>query len=286
VEIDLVHDPERWQDRYEAGQLDVLSLGAKHLERMRYLYPGEYITSPAPGVSFIGFNQAHPPLDDLRVRQALVHAIDRAALVDLLSHGYPMSEAGGFLPPGIPGHSPAVGLAYDPERARQLLAQAGYPGGKGFPELNLYLFKTKELDRMGGLVQRNLMDVLGIRLKLQHTDMIENFHTQNLPGLWYVSWVADYPDPDNFLRIALGHYHVLEYWNNLEFNRLVEEARCCLEPERRVQMYRDADRLLTGEAVLVPVSYIRKHLLVKPWVKNFRPGMYHFLFLKDIILEA
>jgi ABC-type transport system substrate-binding protein len=197
-----------------------------------------------------------------------------------------MPVAGGFLPPGIPGHSPDTGLTYDPERARQLLAQAGYPGGRGFPELNLYLLKSKELERMGELILRSWQETLGISLHIQHTDLIENFHTLNLSGLWYITWLADYPDADNFLRVALGHYQVLQYWNNLEFNRLVADARRCLDPERRLEMYRQADRLLTEDAVLMPVTYIRHHLLVKPWVKNFRPGLLHYFFFKDVILEA
>ena len=98
--------------------------------------------------------------------------------------------------------------------------------------------------------------------------------------------MADYPDADNFLRVALGHYQVLQYWKNAEFNRLVEDARRCLEPGRRAQMYRQADRLLTEDAVLMPLTYMRNHMLVKPWVKNFRPGMRPFFHLKDVILEA
>jgi ABC-type oligopeptide transport system substrate-binding subunit len=285
AELDLTNDYEGFQDRYQAGELDFAGLGGQYVERMRYRYPGEYLTSPIPGLSFIGFNQAHPPLDDVRVRRALVHATNRQALVDLLAHGYPMPVAGGFLPPGIPGYSPDTGLGYDPERARDLLAQAGYPGGRGFPELNLYTSVSKDLDSMGELVRRGWQETLGITLRLQHTDLIENFHTLNLAGLWSITWVADYPDADNFLRVALGHYQVLQYWKNLEFNRLVEEARRCLDPGRRAQMYREADRLLTEDAVLIPLNYFRRHMLVKPWVKNFRPGMQHLFSLKDIILE-
>jgi ABC-type oligopeptide transport system substrate-binding subunit/DNA-binding SARP family transcriptional activator len=286
AELDLTNDYEGFQERYQAGELDFAGLGGHYVERMRYRYPGDYLTSPIPGLSFIGFNQAHPPLDDVRVRRALVHATNRQDLVDLLAHGYPMPVAGGFLPPGIPGYSPDTGLGYDPERARDLLAQAGYPGGRGFPELNLYTSVSKDLDSMGELVRRGWQETLGITLRLQHTDLIENFHTLNLAGLWFITWVADYPDADNFLRVALGHYQVLQYWKNLEFNRLVEEARRCLDPGRRAQMYREADRLLTEDAVLMPLNYFRRHMLVKPWVKNFRPGMMPFFYLKDVILEA
>ncbi len=146
VEFDLVYDRERFRARYEADELDVVGLTAKHLERMRYRYPGEYMTFPAPGLSFIGFNQAYPPLDNLLVRRALVHATDRVGLVNLLSHGYPMPVRGGFLPPGVQGYSPDIGLAYDPDLARRLLAQAGYPGGQGFPELTLYTLESKMLE--------------------------------------------------------------------------------------------------------------------------------------------
>jgi oligopeptide transport system substrate-binding protein len=121
---------------------------------------------------------------------------------------------------------------------------------------------------------------------MTHSDLLESFQTPDMPGLWYITWVGDYPDPDNFLRVALGYYHILDHWNNPEFDRLVADARRCQDPQRRVQMYRDADRLLTREAVLLPLTYVRHHILVKPWVKNYRPGLHHFSFLKDVILEA
>jgi ABC-type oligopeptide transport system substrate-binding subunit len=286
VEFDLVYDRDRFQARYEADELDVVGLGTRHLEQMRYRYPGEYLTSPEPGSSFIGFNLTHPPLNDRRVRQALVHALDRAALVELLSYGYPMPTSGGFLPPGIPGHAAENGLAYDPERARQLLAEAGYPGGRGFPELNLFALKTKQANRMGEFIARAWKEVLGVELHLREHDLIGDFNTLELPGLWHITWMADYPDADNFLRVALEHYQVLRSWKNAEFNQLVDKARRCLDPGRRAQMYRDADRLLTQDAVLMPLSYMRQHLLVKPWVKNFRPGMLHFFFFKDVILDG
>jgi ABC-type oligopeptide transport system substrate-binding subunit/tRNA A-37 threonylcarbamoyl transferase component Bud32 len=286
VEFDLVYDRERFLASYEAGELDVVGLSAKHLERMRYRYPGEYITSPTPGLSFIGFNQAFPPLDNPLVRRALVHATDRAGLVDLLSQGYPMPVKGGFLPPGIQGYSPEIGLAYDPDLARRLLAQAGYPGGQGFPELNLYLIESKELDRMSEFIQRGWQEILGIRLHFQHSDLIKFVSTPDLPGLWYITWVADYPDADNFLRVALEHYQVLQTWDNPEFKRMIEAARRSLDLQQRAQIYRDADRLLINDAVLMPLNYTRHHLLVKPWIKNFRPGPHHFYFLKEVILEA
>jgi len=286
AELDLVHDHERTLARYEAGELDVAGLATKHVERIRYRYPGEYRTFPHPGLSFIGFNLAHPPLDDPLVRQALVHATDRAGLVDLLMHGYPTPVAGGFLPPGVPGHSPAAGLVYDPERARQLLAQAGYPGGRAFPELDLYLFQSEELERMGELVQRSWKEALGITLRLQHADLLDQFYDRNLPGLWYITWLADYPDPDNFLRVALEYYQISASWKNADFDRLVKQARRCLDPQRRAQMYSQADRLLTGDGVIMPLNYLRDHLLVKPWVKNLRPGPLQHYYLKDVILEA
>jgi oligopeptide transport system substrate-binding protein len=286
VEFDLVYDRERFQARYEADELDLVGLSVRNVERMRYRYPGEYITFPAPGLSFIGFNQSHPPLNDPLVRQALAYATDRAALVNLLAHGYPMPAAGGFLPPGIPGYSPDSGLAYDPERAQALLAQAGYPGGQGFPELVLHTLFSKDLDSRAELIQRTWKEILGVSLQITQSDLLESFQTTDMPGLWYITWVADYPDPDNFLRVALGYYHILKYWNNPEFNRLVTDARRCQDPQNRARMYRDADRLLTQDAVLLPLTYVRHHLLVKPWVKNFRPGLHHFYFLKDVILEA
>jgi ABC-type oligopeptide transport system substrate-binding subunit len=92
IELDLAKTHENFLERYAANELDFVGLNTDTVERMRYRYPGEYLSSPTLGLSFIGFNQAYPPLNDVRVRRALVHATDRQTLVETLALGYPCGQ--------------------------------------------------------------------------------------------------------------------------------------------------------------------------------------------------
>ncbi|HEY5903210.1 MAG TPA: ABC transporter substrate-binding protein, partial [Anaerolineales bacterium] len=140
-----------------------------------------------------------PPLDDARVRRAIAHALDMERLVEA---GWGIRSPwmpGGLVPPGMAGHSPRLGLPFDLERARRLLAEAGYPGGRNFPVLK---FRHPEgtVNRLHEEVQRQLLDGLGVR--------VENL-PMTLDTVWWAytdyhmlagGWIADYPDPHNFLR--------------------------------------------------------------------------------------
>ncbi len=102
---------------------------------MRQRYPAEYHRLPAALTTYLAFDATRPPFDDARVRRALAHAIDRRELAQGLLQGASSPALGGLVPPGLPGHTEHIGLLYDAARARQLLAEAGYPGGRGFPEI-------------------------------------------------------------------------------------------------------------------------------------------------------
>jgi len=119
---------------YEDNRLDVYGdLSPAGLNRARQRCAGEYVWGPRLSLDFAGFDVSRPPFDDRRVRRAFTLATDRETLADVILRGYASPATGGFVPPGMPGHSPGIGLPYDPEAARRLLAEAGYPGGRGFP---------------------------------------------------------------------------------------------------------------------------------------------------------
>jgi len=102
-------------------------------ERIRQKHPDEYLASPNLGLQYLGFRINHSPFVDQRVRQSFVMAIDRERYADEFLRGFAFPATGGFVPPGMPGHSPGIGLKFLPQRARQLLEEAGYPDGADFP---------------------------------------------------------------------------------------------------------------------------------------------------------
>ena len=175
--------------------LDAWSEGRYDLQLAREAPAGapDTIAERAPTLStdFIGFNVRHACIADDRVRRAIAHAIDSAALVADTPGVNLAAGTGGAIPPVIPGHSDGVGLAYDPESARALLAEAGFPGGEGLPEL---LVGARAWSPTTALAAQ--LAAIGVRARFEVRD--KRLHVSDETHLWFAGWHADYPDPDGF----------------------------------------------------------------------------------------
>jgi ABC-type oligopeptide transport system substrate-binding subunit/class 3 adenylate cyclase len=225
-----------------------------------------------PYFVYIAFSLNTPPLDDLRVRKALSFALDRKALWDRFNTPY---TSGGLVPRGMPGHSPDLGLHFDPEIARRLLAEAGYPAGQRFPALKgIASFSSQMLtNEIHHQWHTNLGIDLGFKLMAPPEIQALRHQVENVPFL-SMGFIADYPDPDNILRSSdiLDWLHRLG-WQDAAYDRLVESAAQTQERAKRMAMYRQADRYLVEEQVLaliLPNPRGQYLTLVKPWVKNYQ----------------
>jgi ABC-type oligopeptide transport system substrate-binding subunit/DNA-binding SARP family transcriptional activator len=281
----LAGQPARFLQMYEENRLDIFSdLPPAEMNRARHRYAGEYVSGPRLSIDFVGFDTSRPPFNDLRVRQAFTLATDREALADVTLGGYAFPATGGFVPPGMPGHSPGIGLRYDPEAARQLLAEAGYPGGRGFPTVACVARDDPGHDLMCEYLQAQWLESLGIEITWQEIAWVRFPHrmSEETPHLWMVGYWADYPDPDDYLRIM---WWLPPGWQHEVYNRLVEDARRAMVQEERMKLYQQADRILVGEAPVLPLCYARFHMLVKPWVKRYLTSPLRWWYWKDVILE-
>jgi oligopeptide transport system substrate-binding protein len=279
VELCLASDWSSTLEMYEADRLDVLDLSKlppAERDRARERHAGEYISLPGHSTNFLGFDVSRPPFDDPRVRRALALAIDKEALAHVHLGGYASPATGGFVPPGMPGHSPGIGLPYDPQQARQLLSDAGYPGGRGFPDVDAVNFWDQAL---GQYIQTQWRENLGIQIAWQTIDITwRKYHrTEGLPHTWIHRWGADYTDPDSFLKTCPVWSR--SGWRNEAYERLVEQARRMVDQERRMDLYRQADRILVQEAPIAPLYHGRSQRLVKPWVKRYWTPW------RDVIIE-
>jgi oligopeptide transport system substrate-binding protein len=217
------------------------------------------------------------------VRQAFAMSIDKETLADGVLKGDASPARGGFVPPGVAGHSAEIGLPYDPVQARRLLAQAGYPGGRGFPGVKLV---TRTINRLRvEYLQTQWRENLGVEIawEMMRLQALFDKLRSKPPRIFLVAWVADYLDPDNFLRVGDSWQHTR--WQNDTFDRLVEEARRVMDQEERMRRYRQADKILIEEAAIVPLYYRRTHLLVKPWVSKLSMLMIGGLQWKDVVIE-
>ncbi len=273
-------------EMYAANELDILDLGRLSAEEMaeaRERFPDEYISNPWPSTNIARFNTQVPPFNDLRVRQAFTQAIDRHTLAQNALGGFEYPALGGFIPPGIPGHSAEAGLSYDPDHARKLLQEAGYPGGGGIPIIPLY--SSISYTAHAAFLREQWQTELGITIEPAVVNISElaNHLDQEQPYIFIIGWLADYPDPDNFLRLGLERFST--GWQNSEFEKLIGQARLIADYKDRTALYVQADNILMREAPIFPLTYWPLHLLVKPWVQRYPISSGKFWFWKDTLLD-
>ncbi|NOZ28314.1 MAG: AAA family ATPase [Chloroflexi bacterium] len=285
VELFLIQDPYAQLEIYQADGLDVVdlwALPASEMDRARQRHATEYISVPVPRTHYVGFNVSRPPFDDLRVRRAFVLATDRESLAGMAMRGRRFPATGGFVPPGVPGHSSGIGLPYDPGLARQLLAEAGYPGGRGLPAVESL---TGDDDAVREYLGAQWRENLGAEIKWETAEygVLRDRVDREPPHMFILSWGAAYPDPDFFLRVSPARRD--SRWRSETYDGLVEQARRVTDQKERMRLYRQADRILVEEAVIMPLTYGRMHLLVKPWVRKFPTSAIRQWFWKDVIIE-
>jgi ABC-type oligopeptide transport system substrate-binding subunit/class 3 adenylate cyclase len=274
------------QEMYEADQQDVFWLHFREpedMERILNRHAGEYVSPRLAAAHYLVFNPTTEPFDDPKVRQAFAYAVDREALMDTIMGGFLTPARGGCVPPGMPGHSPGIALPYDPERARQLLAEAGYPRGQGFPVVD---YVTRYLNRaIAQQLCAQWTEVLGVEIRLEAMhweEYLDLLYMEDRPHLWSMGWVGDYPDPDNYLRVALQRF---TEWHHEGYLALVEQARRALDQGERMGLYAQVEQILVQEVPMLPLFYLRWHMLLKPWVKRYPTSVGYDLYWKDVVLE-
>lgn len=285
VVLDLQPDFEQQLELYLQDQLDVLEMKScpgttikKAAERMA----GEYFSFPAAFIHLVGFDTRRPPFDDPRVRQAFCLAVDKEMLASRVLKGAAFPASGGFMPPGLPGHSPGIALPFDPERARALLAQAGYARGRGFSDIQaLSLFQTD--DPLNRYLVDQWREVLGVEV---HWEQISpGLHLlleSRPPNLFLSQWWGDYPDPDDFL----GASQIRRWtgWQDETFQTLLRQTRFTPDQADRLKLFQQADFVLVQSAPILPLTYNRQHFLLKPWVKRYPVCALFSWFWKDVVI--
>jgi oligopeptide transport system substrate-binding protein len=283
----LAHPSEAERLReYETGNLDMLSFRnlSGDRDRIRQQHASEYVSVPFLATTYLAFDSTRPPFDDLRIRRALVMAMDRERHADVNLKGFSFPATGGFLPPGMPGYSAEIGLRFDPQKARSLLNEAGIGKGVTFPQVEFIAGPDQQTitsylaeqwhEHLGLNIE---WQILGWELFLARLD-------SNLPHIFLNIWVNDYPDPDNFLRSS----EALRWsrWQDPDYLELVEVARRIPDQAKRMELYRQADRILTEAAVIVPFNYWRSHFLIKPWVKKYPSSPIKWWYWKDVVMQV
>jgi peptide/nickel transport system substrate-binding protein/oligopeptide transport system substrate-binding protein len=236
---------------------------------------------PFMGVGYIGFNLDLPPFrGNPALRKAFNYAVDKEYLWKVLLPG--ANTAGrGIIPPGIPGFDPDLpGYPHDAAKAGSLLAQAGYPAGRGLPPITLWVNTSEENRQIAQQVQSDLKSI-GVTIAIKEVDWAAYIKavegTEDKPGaaqMFRFGWSLDYPDADAILRQQLHSKNVGPAGNyfryrNPEFDRLVDQALGLTDPAARVDLYRRAERIaVMDDAVWLFLNYYGSMTLFKPYVKG------------------
>jgi oligopeptide transport system substrate-binding protein len=235
----------------------------------------EYYVTPYLGTYYFRFNVTRPPTNDVRVRKALSQAVDRESLTRFVTKAGEIPTSS-FVPTNMPGYEGIRGLAFDVAAARKLLAEAGYPDGKGFPKTEL-LYNTNELHRViTQAVQQMWRENLGIAVELVNVEWKVYLNQQ--AKLDYqiarAGWIGDYVDPNTFLDMWItGGGNNQTGWSNQRYDELIVRAGRTLDPKERMRLFNEAERLLVVDEVpIVPLyTYVNKGMLsrkVKGWYPN------------------
>jgi peptide/nickel transport system substrate-binding protein/oligopeptide transport system substrate-binding protein len=259
--------------QFESGLLEDSFLPAKDVARFAGHQTYQFVRRPVLRLRFLGVNVTARPLDNVKVRQALNYAIDQETVSrEVHKERYP--PAFGILPPGMAGYDPKSRLyAYDPAKAKALLAEAGYPGGRGLPALEMWSsVKTPETLREDERLVRYLADI-GIVAEVKYNTDFPAFRAQIAEGklpIFRYGWVADIPDPDYFLFDLFSSQSPknLFHYRNREVDLLLQRARAERDFSRRVAWYREAHVRILEHAPVIPLTFGSYERVFQPYVRN------------------
>ena len=271
---------------YETGELDMAELPPVAIPH--YKTHAEYKNLPLLRGYYYGFNVTKPPFDDPRVRRALSHAIDRSQVPVILKGGeWPTSS---WIPKGMFGYNPKIGPAFDPEKARALLAEAGYSGGKILPPFSI-AYNTDPTHRLiAQFVQEQWKKHLGLTVNLEDQEWKVYLKKLDIdpPPVFRLGWGADFPDPDNFMNLFIstsGNNRL--QWKNERYDQLIARGAAEQDSVKRQALYDEAQVLLTEtDSVIISLFIAAQNVLVKPYVQNLGLNAMEWLYLKRVRLDG
>lgn len=263
------------------GELKENLKGKMVLEKSAYLNT-EYL-------GFLMDTNKNPILKDKRIRQAINYGFDREKMVRFLRNNVGVPATAGFIPKGLPSfNADAVkGYTYNPEKARQLVKEAGFSPQNPMPQillettssyLDLCTFIQKELENIG----------IKLRLETLPPSSLREKTSKSQSDFFRASWIADYPDAESFLTILYGDYPAppnYTRFKNAEYDKLYQQALLENNNDKRYKLYHKMDRVLIEEAPVVPLYYDEVLRFKNPKVKGLENNAMNLLILKNVYFE-
>ena len=264
---------------YENGELEAVPVGLTDIERVTdptNPLNKELTIVPSMSTFYLGFNVNQPPFDDVKVRQAFNYALDKQRIMDVI-YKKTVPAATGIVPPTMPDyHNEYIEvLSYDPDKALDLIAESKYGDVADLPGITIYVTgaggaPSRLIEAIVGMYKENL----GVDIAIQQTEwatfLSDISQKENPYQMYSLGWIADYPDPENFLDV-LFHSEQSENhmrYSNTDLDELLEKARTEQDPEERLNLYQEAEQIIINDAPWVPLFYEVEYWLTKPYVKG------------------
>ncbi|MCS6935188.1 MAG: ABC transporter substrate-binding protein [Chitinophagales bacterium] len=273
---EIVDDKNQLKEKYKQFQLQV---------------------TPELSTQFYGFLVPDKLMSNKYVRLAFNYAIDRKAIADYTAKGEGTPCLHGFVPLGMPGYDNTLvkGYTYDVAKAKEYLAKAGYPDGKGFPKITLEINSGGgRNEKIAEAIQKMLMQNLNIQVEIaqvvwaQHTNNVETGKT----NFWRFGWVADYPDPVNFLQLFYGKnvpatmdeasYTNPTRYKNPAYDALLEKAMRTTDTRERNKLYAQLDQMIVDDAPVMLIMHSMNRRLLQPYVRNFPVNGMEYRSFRDV----
>ena len=236
---------------------------------------------------YYGFNVEAGPLKDLRMRKAIVHSVNREEIVKLLNRGDQVLKS--WIPQGLFAHNKNIGLEFNLEKAKKLLKEMGYNTAGEFPKIQIFYNTTADHKMIAENIQSQLKKNLGLNIELNNQEWktyLQRLKTKDVE-LFRLGWLADYPDPDNFMNLMASfsdNNHT--NWKNEEFDKLILKAMSTEDGLQRQRLYDRAQTILLEEGTAVfPIFTSVAHILMSPRIKNYPMNVMSYILFKKIEIE-
>jgi len=285
IERPVITDATTRLNKFKSGEIDLVPLERRDVKPLEVdpQWKDQLKFFPRPAFWYIGLNnKVYPPFANRDVRRAVAMAINKKHIVEDLLDGI-NAEAESIVPPGVDGWPrKAAVIPYDPEGAKKLLASAGYPGGKGLPQLDIYYRADRpDISIVASEVATELNKTLGMTVKQQALEWRNYLDKNNhdLLPFFHMRWAADYLDPQDFLSLLLASYgpenHV--YYKNDQYDALCRQADVSQDPEERKRLYAQAEDIALQDAPYVPIYFQKDAELINPRVHGLRESLFGHL---------
>jgi ABC-type oligopeptide transport system substrate-binding subunit len=235
----------------------------------------DYVFGPYLQIEYVAMKTSMKPLDDLRVRKAFSMAINRQIIADQAPGRMPLTA----FTPKMDGYENGEGSGYNPDEARRLLAEAGFPNGKGFPEIEIVYNTSESTKQTMEFVQSMLKRELGIKVEMTNQEWrvyLDNTRSDKMKfnGLARRGWIGDYVDPNTFLDLMTSaSTNNGTDWRDRKYDAMLLAANAETDPAKRMKMLRECELYMLSQQPIIPLYVGPSSFMRKPYVRNLEANL-------------